>query len=350
MPPTRRPTPVTAPDAPPQQVVFLLLERFTMIAFAGAVEALRLANRATGRTLYEWRLAGEAGPEGGGIACSNGAVFRPDMGLEPVGPGRRILVCGGLEVQRACTRPVLAWLRREAAHGGPMGGLCTGAHALARAGLLEGHSATIHWENHDAFAEQFPGVSLTRSVFVIDRNRWTAAGGTATIDLMLRAITDDHGPDLAADVADQLIHSAVHPEAGGQRLAVLPRIGVRHPRLGQVIQRMEATLDDPLSPVELAEAVGMSSRQLERLFRQYLSRSPKRHYMDLRLQKARNLLLQTDLSVIAVALACGFANASHFARCYRAQFGITPLRERFLHQSASAASGTMGPPPKAVGD
>jgi transcriptional regulator GlxA family with amidase domain len=309
----------------PRRFVFLLLDRFTMLAFAGAIEPLRIANRVAGETLYSWVLAGESGAE---AVCSNGAAFRLDIGLEELARDDILLVCGGIDVQRAVTRPVLNWLRREARRGLTVGGLCTGAHALARAGLLDGKKATIHWENQDGFLEEFEEVRLTKSVFVMDGNRWSTAGGISSLDLMLKVIAADHGEDLANTVADQLIYSTIRTDQDTQRLSIPTRIGVRHPKLSQVIQMMEGNIEDPMSPADLAEQVGMSTRQLERLFRRYLNRSPKRYYMELRLQKARNLLMQTDMSVINVALACGFASPSHFSKCYRAHYNTTPYRER----------------------
>jgi transcriptional regulator GlxA family with amidase domain len=331
--PRTRASPASRPDTPVRRFVFLLLDRFTMLSFAGAVEPLRIANRMAGRTLYTWVLAGEAGA-GGFATCSNGAAFRLDMGLDEVERDDLILVCGGIDVQKATTRPVLNWLRREARRGVTMGALCTASWALAKAGLLDGRKATIHWENIDGFTEEFEEVKLTKSVFVIDGNRMSTAGGTSSIDLMLKLIAQDHGEDLANLVADQLIHSAIRTDRDNQRLSVPTRIGVRHPKLAQVIQMMEAAIEEPISPADLADDVGMSTRQLERLFRRYLNRSPKRYYMELRLQKARNLLMQTDMSVINVALACGFASPSHFSKCYRAQYNTTPYRER----------GTQGAP------
>lgn len=156
----------------------------------------------------------------------------------------------------------------------------------------------------------------------------TTAGGTSSIDLMLKLIAEDFGEDLANAVADQLIYSSIRTDQDTQRLSVPTRIGVRHPKLSQVIQMMETNIEEPISPSLLAKYVGMSTRQLERLFRRYLNRSPKRYYMELRLQKARNLLMQTDMSVINVALACGFASPSHFSKCYRAHYHTTPYRER----------------------
>ncbi len=314
----------------PKRFVFVLLENFTLLSFASAVECLRIANRMAGREIYSWVLMGEGGEQ---ARCSAGTTFRLDSDLCELQRDDVILVCGGIDVRKATSKRLLNWLRREARRGLAIGGLCTAAYTLARAGILDGKRATIHWENADSFAEEFDEVTLTKSVFVLDGNRMTTAGGTASIDLMLKLIADDHGEDLANAVADQQIYSSIRTDQDTQRLSVPTRIGVRHPKLAQVIQMMEQNIEEPISPSLLAREVGMSTRQLERLFRRYLNRSPKRYYMELRLQKARNLLLQTDMSVINVALACGFASPSHFSKCYRAHYNTTPYRERGSHSS-----------------
>ena len=309
----------------PRRFVFLLLDKFTMINFAGAIEPLRLTNHVLNEAVYSWALCGEGGTE---KTCSNGAVFRLDFGLDEVEREDIILVCGGIDIQKTTTRGVIGWLRRESRRGVAIGGLCTGSYTLAKAGLLDGKKATIHWENQDGFAEEFEQVNLTKSVFVMDGNRWSTAGGISSIDLMLKIIATDHGEDVANNVADLMIYSTIRTDQDTQRLSIPTRIGVRHPKLSQVIQMMEGNIEDPMSPADLADEVGMSTRQLERLFRRYLNRSPKRYYMELRLQKARNLLMQTDMSVINVALACGFASPSHFSKCYRSHYSTTPYRER----------------------
>ena len=281
-----------------------------------------------GKTIYEWRVIGEGGET---AICSAGIQFQLTSDLDEIARDETIVLCGGIDVAAATTKRLLSWLRRETRRGASVGGLCTAGYTLAKAGLLDGRKATIHWENQDSFLEEFEDVTLTKSVFVVDGPVFTTAGGTASIDLMLKFIADDYGEPLASSVADQLIYTTIRTDQDTQRLSVPTRIGVRHPKLSTVIQMMEANIEEPISPSILAKDVGMSTRQLERLFRRYLNRSPKRYYMELRLQKARNLLLQTDMSVINVALACGFASPSHFSKCYRAQYDTTPYRERGAH-------------------
>ena len=317
----------------PRRFVFVLMENFTLLSFSSALDALRIANRMSGKTLYEWTFIGE---NEGVVSCSAGTQFKLDNSLIELHRDDTILLCGGTSIQEATTKKLIGWLRREARRGLTIGGLCTAAYPMAKAGLLDEKKATIHWENQDSFAEEFLEVELTKTVFVCDGNRYTTAGGTSSIDLLLKIIADEHGEELANAVADQMIYSSIRTDQDTQRLSVPTRIGVRHPKLSKVIQMMEINIEEPISPSILAKDVGMSTRQLERLFRRYLDRSPKRYYMELRLQKARNLLMQTDMSVINVALACGFASPSHFSKCYRAHYDTTPYRERGSHSAKRA--------------
>ena len=253
--------------------VFLLLDQFSMMAFASAVEPLRLANRRAGRDVYNWYLVSE---DGTSAMCSNGARLNVDYGLEDLGRSASIIVCGGVDIKPASTKPVIAWLRREARKGIEIGGICTATYTLAKAGLLDGKRCTIHWENADAFMEEFPEIELTKSVYCVDGKRFTCSGGTSALDMMLKVISTDQGQDVANWVADQAVYTSVRSERDDQRLSVPTRIGVRHPKLSSVIQTMENSIEEPVSPSVLAEDVGMSTRQLERLFRKYLDRSPKR--------------------------------------------------------------------------
>jgi len=311
----------------PQRIAFVLVPRFSMMAFTSAVEPLRLANRLSGQELYSWCTFSTDGEP---IAASNGYRIEAEASLERADNFGTIVVCAGLDVHRVHDKQLFAWLRKMHRQGAVLGAVCTGSHILARAGLLDGYRCTIHWENLAGFAEEFPDIEVTTELFEIDRNRFTCSGGTAAIDLMLNMIAMQHGHELAAQVADQFMHERIRDQHDHQRISLPARLGVRHPKLLAVIDQMEKNLEEPLSRSELARGTGLSTRQLERLFRKYLGRSPARYYLELRLNKARLLLLQTNMSVIDVALACGFVSASHFSKCYRDFFGHTPRKERGL--------------------
>ena len=313
------------PRALPQRLGFVVVPQLTQIALVCALEALRLANRASGKSLYAWRLLSL---DGAPVRASNGMQVAADA---PLGEEERldaVVVCGGTDPQPLLDRRLLAWLRGQTRKGTDVGALCTGSLALAKAGLLDGYRCTIHWENLAGFVEAYPDIEVSTELFEIDRGRFTCAGGTAAIDLMLTLIGRQHGPQLAAEVADQFMHERIRDSHDHQRKSLPARLGVRHPKLLAIIDLMEANLEEPLSRTDLAAHAGLSARQLERLFRKYLNRSPARYYLELRLNRARLLLLQTELSIIDVALACGFVSASHFSKCYRDFFGHTPRRER----------------------
>ena len=308
------------------QFIFILMNNFSMIAFASAIEPLRLANRMAKLKVFSWKILGVDSNE---ARCSNGTIIKCDADLKyQVHRDDTVLICGGIDIKKNTSQKLINWLRKESRKGIAIGGLCTASHLLAASGLLNNKKCTIHWENRDAFTEEFPEHELTSSIYTVDTNRFTAAGGTASADLMLHLIGKDFGANLANAVADQMIHTSIRTEKDDQRLSIPTRIGVRHPKLAAVLELMSDSLEEPQSPSALASQVGMSTRQLERLFRRYLNRSPKRYYMELRLQKSRNLLLQTNMTVINIALACGFSSPSHFSKCYRNHFSNTPYRER----------------------
>ena len=199
----------------PKRFVFVLLNNFTLLCFSAALESLRIANRMAEKELYSWRIIGE----GGDVAyCSAGTGFKLDGDLDEVGRDDTIMICGGIDVQAATTKRLLGWLRREARKGPAVAGLCTAAYTLAKGGLLDGKRATIHWENQDSFTEEFPEVELTKSVFVVDDKRLTTAGGTSSIDLMLKLIADDNDEQLANAVADQLIYSSIRTDQDTQQI------------------------------------------------------------------------------------------------------------------------------------
>lgn len=313
--------------APGQMVLFLLVPRFSMIAFAAAIEPLRLANRLAERELYRWRLLSV---DGAPVAASNGIAVVPDGGLAECSSGRSatVLVCAGLGVERQHDPRIAAWLRRLDRQGVTLGALCTGAHVLARAGLLNGRRAAIHWENLPGFSEAFPEVEATSDLFEIDHDRYTCCGGTAALDMMLHLIAERHGPALAAKVSEQCMLDRVRGPHDRQRLPLRERLGIHHPKLIAAVELMEANVEEPLGQGEIANLVGVSRRQLERLFARHLGRTPAQYYLKTRLARARHLLYQTEMPVMDVALACGFVSPSHFATCYRQLYGRTPRTER----------------------
>ena len=209
----------------PRRFVFVLMPDFTMLSFSAALEALRIANRTADKELYSWILIGE---DGDVSTCSNGCTFQLNADLIELDRDDTIMLCGGINIQLASSKKILNWIRREAQHGCHIAGLCTAGYTLAKAGLLDGKRATIHWENQDSFTEEFDEVELTKSVFVMDGNRYTTAGGTASIDMMLKIIADDHGEELSNAVADTLIYSSIRTDQDTQRLSIPTRIGVRH--------------------------------------------------------------------------------------------------------------------------
>ncbi len=296
-----------------------------MIAFASALEPLRLANRAMNTRVYRWRvLTGDGQP----VTASNGIPVAADGSYGDTAGASAAIVCSGVDVQSFDHRDMTAKLRALATRGIPLGALCTGSYVLARAGLLDGHRCTIHWENFNSFREEFPDLSVTQELFEIDRARFTCAGGTAAIDMMLSVIAQQKGQDIAAQVTDQLIHHRMRDAHERQRMELRARLGVAHPKLIGVVAAMERRIEQPLSCADLAEGVGLSTRQLERLFRRYIGQAPTRYYLGLRLERARHLLLQTSMPVLSIGLACGFVSASHFSKCYSEHFHRTPSQER----------------------
>lgn len=314
---------------------FLLAPNFSMIAFTSAVEPLRMANQLTGKTLYRWHVITTDGEP---VAASNGLRIVPDAAIGENPNLDALFVCGGNHVQRACTKELLSWLRKQANRKVPLGAVCTGSYLLAKAGLLDGYRSTIHWENLASVREEFPGLIVSSELFEIDRNRYTCSGGVAPLDMMLHLITQRHGKELAARISEEFICERIRGRNDRQRIPLKLRLGTSQPKLVEAVALMEANIEEPMGPDELARHVGLSRRQLERLFQKYLNCVPTRYYLELRLARARQLLLQTNMSIVDIAFACGFVSAPHFSKCYRDFFGLPPRDERLRH-GVSAEKG-----------
>ena len=321
--------------------VFFLVPDFSMIAFATAIEVLRLANRMLGYDSYKWRLASIHAEA---VAASNGVIVSADTSLADerrmLGGKDRpsmVFLCSGVNVEKFDNKSVQAWIREEHNRGVSVGGLCTGAHILAKAGLLSGKRCAIHWENLPGFQEAFPKADVYADLFEVDGNVYTCAGGTAALDMMLSLVAEDHDETLINAICEQALTDRVRGPHDRQRLPLRARLGVQNARILSIIEMMEANLSEPLTLIEIADHAGLSRRQIERLFRQHMGRSPARYYLEIRLDRARHLLIQSSLPVVEVAVACGFVSASHFSKCYRELYGRSPQQERAERQSQIAA-------------
>jgi transcriptional regulator GlxA family with amidase domain len=317
---------------------FYLLPDFTLLAFSSAIEALRLANAAVGFDAYAWRFVSE---DGRGVRSSCGLDLATHSSLAEeralLGGGSRpsmAVVCGGVNIQRHRTRPAAAWLRECRRRGVALASLCTGSDILADAGLLDGRRCTIHWENLPDFAERFPALQVSTGVYEIDGDVYTCAGGSASFDMMLHLIQQDFGEAVVSRVCDQALVERVRAPSARQRLPLRTQLGTSDPAILAVVEEMQANLMEPLPLPDLAAKVGLSLRQVERLFRREMGRSPARYYLELRLERAHLLLSQSALPIIEIAVACGFIGGSHFWNAYRKAYGCTPKQTRLANHSA----------------
>ncbi|KFX70526.1 AraC family transcriptional regulator [Pseudomonas taeanensis MS-3] len=309
----------------PRSIGFLLLDNFTLISLASAVEPLRMANQLSGKELYRWHTLTQSGQP---VKASDGLQITPDVGLHNAPVLDAVIVCGGVDIQHSVTREHLHWLQIQARQGRKLGAVCTGSWALAKAGLLDGYDCSVHWECLASMQEAFPRAAITPRLFSIDRNRSTASGGTAPLDMMLHLIGREHGRELAAAISEMFIYERIRNEQDHQRVPLKHMLGTNQPKLQEIVALMEANLEEPIDLDELACYVDVSRRQLERLFQKYLHCSPSRYYLKLRLIRARQLLKQTSMSIIELASVCGFVSTPHFSKCYREYFGIPPRDER----------------------
>jgi AraC family transcriptional regulator, L-arginine-responsive activator len=307
------------------QVAIVALPPVSMSGVGPIVDALNLANEIDGRALYRWRMVSWNGRP---VPLSGGAQWPADDTFGDALACDWLIVVTERYQQFADYRLFLASLARVGQRTPLVTGIHHGIWWLAMAGQLQGYRVAVNWETYQQFAEQFERTIVTQHIYEIDRDRATCAGGQATLDFMLAMIGRDHGPELAERIADALGASTLRSGDERQRIPFVTAPGERHPRLNDALLLMEANIEDPLTTDEIAELVGVSRRQLERLFRQYLSAMPSKYYLGLRLAKARSQLQRTSKSVVQISLACGFSSAAHFSNAYRERFGVTPREDR----------------------
>lgn len=312
------------PGSRPLRAGFILTEKFSLMAFASTLEPLRAVNTVLGETLYEWVLLTV---DGAPVHASSGLQVVPEGKLDD-SPYDAVFVIGGLETERIDDPVLSGFLRRSLRMGATLIGVSTASFIFARAGLLDNRRSTVHWDYIDGFREDFPHLEVSGELYEMDGPVITCAGGAAGMDLMMHLIGQRHGHGLATRIGDWFVQNRIRDRHEHQRTDLRTRIGVSNPKLLAAIAIMEANLETPLTREEIAVEIGLSTRQLERLFRKYLSATPKKYYFSLRMQKARQLLRQTSMPILDIAIASGFVSASHFAKCYREFFGRTPRGDR----------------------
>jgi transcriptional regulator GlxA family with amidase domain len=305
----------------PEIFVFLLVPGLAMMSLTSAIEPLRSLNRLRRREVYQWRLASL---DGAPVEASNGIALPTVPHDAALAGAHKLFVCGSVHIPEADEKRYLMILRQAARRGISVGSLSTGSYLLARAGLLTGYRCTIHWENLSAFRETFPELDCTTKIYEIDRDRLTCSGGTAAMDMTLHLIADRHGADLARGVANQFHHERIRDEREDQRGGRLESLNRMPDKVQQAISIMQKHIEDPLPLTDIARRVTLSPRQLERLMLDHTGQSPLRLYMQLRVERARELLVTSNRPVIDVAVRAGFSSTSHFSSWYKRIYGVRP--------------------------
>ncbi len=286
-----------------------------------------MANRLCGKNHFAWKVISVSGDV---VSASDGLGITVDCDVadeDVLSDLDVVIVCGGRRVQKNASKPLSTWLRLADKQGVALGAVCTGSFILAEAGLLDGYRCSIHWENMAALADQYPHITVSPNIFTIDRGRYTCSGGTSPVDMMLHIIRLQCGVEVSAGVAEQFIYERIRRADDEQRIPLRHAEGRRSEKLVVAAALMDANIREPISQEDLASYVGLSRRQLQRLFQRYLSCTPSNYYLQIRLQRARQLLRQTSFSVVEVSVSTGFVSSSHFSKAYKENYGHSPSAE-----------------------
>ncbi|MCR8726651.1 GlxA family transcriptional regulator [Frigidibacter sp. ROC022] len=309
-----------------QDVTVVLIDEFPPLALSCALAPLALANQLSGRTLFAWHLTSVTGRE---VTSANGYSFLVDRSFQPTDANGLLLVLSGARVERVATSQHVNYLRREKRRGTRIGALCSGAYVLARAGMLEGVRTAVSSDLHDTFDAFFPDVPVTSAGFVADERYYSASHAKAALDLMLAHVESRHGKGLAGRIADQIVEFGVRSVATEVSSFLKVSGAQKNAHLAEAIRLMAAAYGASApSAAEIAGSLGISPRQLQRLFRENLNRTPKGYLTHLRLSKAREMLLQHNMPISQIADACGFGSSANFSRVYRREFGVSPASHR----------------------
>jgi len=299
---------------------FILIPGFSLVALSCAIDALRAANQISGKPVYEWQTAT---PEGMG-AISSSSIALPAVRLDEIESPSLVAVCGGDRSHDYANTDLTNWLHKQAKTETHIGSISDGAFVLAETGLFDDVASTIHWKCFDAYRERFPSLDIRPSILEISNNRFSCAGGTSSLDLMLHFIREKHGGELAGQIADNYFHDVIRDGSREQHVTNAFRYSSRNPVLANALLMMEQNLESPLSILEIADSLQRSRRQIDRIFNRELGKTPKNIYLDMRLTRASGLLLQTGMSVTEIAIGCGFQSASHLSKYFLRSFDKTP--------------------------
>lgn len=307
----------------PLEIAILVLPRASILEVASVLDPLRSANRHLAHEAFSWRVVS---PDGGAVPLTCGIELPSQGGLAAADGADVLIVVSGYGQAEVATRGLVAQLRRIAGRFRAVGGVDAGPWVLARAGLLDGHRATVHWEDLEDFASAFPGVEVVADRYVISHNRFTAGGAVPAADVMLHLIGARFGRGVAGMVADSFLYDARADGARPQRPGLVP--GARDSRLSQALTLMGQALEEPVSLAHIAAAVGVGPRRLEQIFREGLGQGPGAAYQDLRLQGAHRMLVDTRHPIQDIALRFGFSDRSSFSRAFRRRFSHSPRQLR----------------------
>ncbi|QEX22157.1 AraC family transcriptional regulator [Hypericibacter adhaerens] len=308
-----------------RRFAILIFPRFPMMAFSAVIEPLRAANTLLGQPHYAWSIVASGEHA---VTASSGIAITPDHSVETAPPADYIVVCSGGDADRLTEARPLTWIRKNLRKGSHIGSVADGAFYLARAGLLDGYACTLHWQSQPAFVEAFPHLSLQRRLYVIDRTRFTSAGGVAALDMMLELIAGHHGAGLARQVAEWFVHDRIRASADREKLQLRVRTGIQNDLVLDAVARMEGAVEQGESMAAIARHLRVSIGKLERSFKAELGVGPSDYYRRIRMQRARDLLQHSTMPVREIGLVCGYASFPAFVRAFRRTYNETPRKAR----------------------
>jgi transcriptional regulator GlxA family with amidase domain len=308
-----------------RRIAVLVFPSFPMMAFSAVIEPLRAANVISARELYDWIIVG---PDDKLVVASNGIAVAPHFSVSNAPTADYIVVCSGGDADRLSAKKPLSWIRKSLRLGAHIGSVADGAFYLARAGLLDDYACTLHWQSQPAFVEAFPHIQLVRRIFVIDRNRFTSAGGVGAFDMMLELIGSHHVDALSRKVAEWFVHDRIRATADRERLQLRLRTGIRDELVLNAVALTEKSEEGREDIAAIAKRLRVSVGKLERAFKVEFDMGPAEYFRRARMERARDLLIHSGTSVRDVGLACGYESFSSFVRAYRAAYGETPGKAR----------------------